>query len=323
MSASETTKRIGAVFLTVLVVGVILGGLHLGKRAGMDGADLGLLLGLLGAFTAPPLIWVLTEVLTAESTEESGRFLPPQRSALNFALEGREYARLYEFLTDFARRTHREEKTAHGRPNVTLSTFSGTLSGRKAKVAFETRPEGLIARFAVAADAAAPLKIERDSLVSPTHETGFDAKYFVTAPGEPSRRLLHKGSLRAAIDELFHRFRIRSIRLEGGELVVEGLSTLAEPGTARALLEALDRLAHLVERVPLEVKVLGGERRALKSEHGAARCSYCHGDLTGDEPDLVACALCSTVLHEGCWAELGRCPVLGCEGKSPERARAH
>ena len=73
--------------------------------------------------------------------------------------------------------------------------------------------------------------------------------------------------------------------------------------------------------MPILVQVLGGERRALRGKGGKARCGYCHDDVTGAEPDLVACDRCSTVLHEGCWTELGRCPVMGCAGRSPERRR--
>ncbi|MEZ0229225.1 MAG: RING finger protein [Planctomycetota bacterium] len=68
------------------------------------------------------------------------------------------------------------------------------------------------------------------------------------------------------------------------------------------------------------MKVLGGERLALAGSEGKARCAYCHEDVTGAEPDLVACEHCHTVLHADCYDELGRCPILGCTGTKPERA---
>jgi hypothetical protein len=82
------------------------------------------------------------------------------------------------------------------------------------------------------------------------------------------------------------------------------------------LLSQLARAARHLE-FPFELTVLLGGRRA------PARCSYCHGELTGNEPDFHACGACGTVLHEGCWAELGRCPVFGCRGLAErERSRA-
>lgn len=43
------------------------------------------------------------------------------------------------------------------------------------------------------------------------------------------------------------------------------------------------------------------------------RCPYCHDDLT---PALaVACGVCATLHHEECYAEYGRCAVLGCRGR--------
>jgi len=69
------------------------------------------------------------------------------------------------------------------------------------------------------------------------------------------------------------------------------------------------------------VRILGGREALVAHAHGATRCSYCHEVVTGSEPDLIACGKCSTVLHEGCWGELGRCPVMGCGGAVPERAR--
>jgi hypothetical protein len=135
---------------------------------------------------------------------------------------------------------------------------------------------------------------------------------------------LSKKALRDAIDALFERFPVTSLELKGGELRAEIPFARFRSGEgARSLLELLGTVAGELDRIPLDVHVLGGERRALRSRSGHARCAYCHADVTGAEPDLVACGLCSTVLHAGCWEELGRCPVLGCEGKSPERAQVH
>jgi len=88
------------------------------------------------------------------------------------------------------------------------------------------------------------------------------------------------------------------------------------------LLSTLADIARAFDPIGIRVKVLGDrELRALRGAGGEARCSYCHDNVTGVEPDLVACTACSTVLHDACWKDLGRCPVLGCTGSVPERAR--
>jgi hypothetical protein len=42
------------------------------------------------------------------------------------------------------------------------------------------------------------------------------------------------------------------------------------------------------------------------------RCALCHGALAASR--LMACALCGSVLHDDCRAELTRCPTLACDG---------
>lgn len=41
------------------------------------------------------------------------------------------------------------------------------------------------------------------------------------------------------------------------------------------------------------------------------RCAYCHDDL---DNKVTACNECRTILHQDCAKELGRCPILGCNG---------
>jgi hypothetical protein len=126
---------------------------------------------------------------------------------------------------------------------------------------------------------------------------------------------------RGVIKQIFDEFGAMQVFSTGGSLVaLVPTGRLAHRGDYETLLRLLDTAARAIEPVPLHVNVLGGERRAVLG-HGTPRCAYCHEDVTGLEPDLVACATCSTILHEGCWGELRRCPVLGCEGVSPERAR--
>jgi hypothetical protein len=139
---------------------------------------------------------------------------------------------------------------------------------------------------------------------------------------EHTNRVLAKhGLLVLAIRRVFAEFRASTLAIGDGRLsvVVARSLPLDQYGPLVYLLEEIAELA-APEPVAVPVGVLGGERQALKSG-GKLRCSYCHDAITGDEPDLVACRRCGTVLHEGCWREHGRCPVLGCDGRQPERGR--
>ncbi len=63
---------------------------------------------------------------------------------------------------------------------------------------------------------------------------------------------------------------------------------------------------------PAPVLVIPAARRRGPAE----RCSYCHGYLLPSERG-IACGDCRTELHAVCWAEIQRCPVLGCGGRAP------
>jgi hypothetical protein len=125
--------------------------------------------------------------------------------------------------------------------------------------------------------------------------------------------------LEALLGEAFDRFSVERVDLHDGKLVAEVRFLFVAPVFYGEILEVLRRAAALFDRAPLRVRILGGERRALCAG-GKARCAYCHADVSGDEPDLVACELCATVLHASCWDELERCPVLGCAGTRREES---
>jgi hypothetical protein len=181
-------------------------------------------------------------------------------------------------------------------------------------------------RVSLSVTAAVELSLERAKALTPneaffglrppvTGDTSFDARFHLEGA-----RIDREA--RRALAEIFDEFRASKIECRDGRLTATvPEEQLPRPGRYTFLLREMATAARALERVPLDVKILGGERQALAGEHGAARCSYCHAELTGSEPDLVACGSCSTVLHEGCWAELKRCPVLGCRGTVPERAR--
>jgi hypothetical protein len=120
--------------------------------------------------------------------------------------------------------------------------------------------------------------------------------------------------VREKIIEAFQSFGVTKVDVTAEELLATvPFETLRRVGDYPKLLDLLAQTACGLDRVRVRVQALAGTQ-------GRPRCAYCHADVSGEEPDLVACATCTTVLHDACWTELGRCPVLGCLGTSPERA---
>jgi hypothetical protein len=213
----------------------------------------------------------------------------------------------------------------HVRPKPVVPDGVVAPPGRTYAVDF---PDHIDARVSLAVKGAPDLFLERAA-----HVSDLEAFFRRPGPGETGdaefdQRFHLEGAridrdARRSLQSIFDEFKASRVESKDGRLTASvPLERLAHAESYTLLLEYLDKAARTLERVVLDVKVLGGERKALVGgAHGAARCSYCHGEVTGSEPDLVACGECSTVLHEGCWAELGHCPVLGCRSKTPERAR--
>lgn len=231
---------------------------------------------------------------------------------------------------------------------------AGVLEGgRAARVHFAPRssfPKSnrppMQAVLTVDAGSAPPIRISRESLLHKlasffvreeqssvhTGDGAFDAKFVVKAGDEPRARRALERDVRDLVRLAFERHEVQELVFENGEL--QALVTLSPAGLplsrvagkggvatpTRELLGILDRIARAFDRVSVDVRVLGGSRRALLGLEGHPRCAYCHDQVSGDEPDLVACNHCATVCHDGCWREHGSCPVLGCSGGSPERA---
>jgi hypothetical protein len=217
-----------------------------------------------------------------------------------------------------------------------LELLGKLASGRFAQVSFPQEGKGKgrreWVRLSVAADEAPALEVKRESwgvklekmlAIVRDDEIGdpaFDRRFIVRAlPG--TARDAFRAGLKDAVERLFAAFPVEALELGNGTLSVL-LPRHDVPSISYApILDALDAAARPFDRVGLHVRVLGGERRALRAAAGGARCGYCHETVTGIEPDLVACEKCQTVIHDACWRELGRCPVLGCRGAAPERAR--
>ncbi len=116
-----------------------------------------------------------------------------------------------------------------------------------------------------------------------------------------------KGGLAGSARALLEAFPDAEIRGSHAGLVI-GIE--AREGALSKLLE-LARQA----RVALEAA-----RIKPVSRGPAARCGFCHGDLLPEEDAgyraerRVTCEQCSSVVHETCWKDHGRCPNLGCAG---------
>jgi hypothetical protein len=198
----------------------------------------------------------------------------------------------------------------------TSARFRGELpSGRRAEVDFTRAAWGApvfarvrvgahVPRFELApADFSTRLAETFGGGRSRTGWAEFDRR-FVFESGDQARlaRLVRQGG-GDAIARLFERGPIE--RLEGTRDEVRAVvpAEAAAPSELAAILDALDGLAPLLE----------GPVVHLSESEPARRCALCHGELDG-ETARADCSRCGTVLHEACWNELGRCPVLGCRG---------
>lgn len=230
--------------------------------------------------------------------------------------------------------------------------FAGSLeSGRSASVSFSPRPDfpgqnqpPLQAELALDSREAPSLRISREHFRTKiakllglqddvdTGDARFDGQFLVKARDERRALAALEGEVRKLVSVAFERHGVAELAFQNGELRAyvplslrrRPLSrTTAKGGIGaplRELLVLLEQIARAFERVALDVRVLGGTRRALLGLEGRPRCAYCHGPVSGEEPDLVACDRCATVCHEECWREHGSCPVLACGGDRPERA---
>jgi hypothetical protein len=217
-------------------------------------------------------------------------------------------------------------------------SFAGPLrGGRRAKVDFFSETVGssttTYVRFFVEVGGAPSLSIRPEwfshklgKLIGVIREVEigvpeFDDRYLLEdAKAEPTKKLLSQ-EMRSFIDDAFARAQPRAVRFTPTGIVVEAAASSLDPDMYPAVLTTLLRCASLIDAKRVRVRVLGGTRRLVVGPRGAPRCAYCRADVTGEEPDLVACERCTTVVHAACWDEHGRCPIYGCEGRSAERGR--
>lgn len=128
---------------------------------------------------------------------------------------------------------------------------------------------------------------------------------------------------RAAL-ELLATCGVRRITCAGGWLTARRAfseQALREASTL-PLLDALARLAPLLARAPMRVRVggLDVEARAW-AEQDRLLCPYCRDDLAAEGLDATRCDRCRTAHHAECLREAGDCTVFGCrERAAPARA---
>jgi hypothetical protein len=257
--------------------------------------------------------------------------------------QGKSYDKIGDLITDVSAMTGLAgDRSQEGAwfPQVDRLRFEGKLpTGRRARLSFRQETHGssttTYGRFVVDADDAASLTITREGLDDKLlkwlgwkseieiGDPSFDERFLIqpSKNGEAGARKALARGLTTCVRECFDRYRAEAFLVANGELSIEIPIDALAPDAYRVVLATLDEAASFFDRVPIKVRGFAGMKRAFRSASGALRCAYCHDGISGDEPDLVACPRCATALHDHCWAEHGRCPVLGCTAIQPERAQ--
>jgi hypothetical protein len=217
--------------------------------------------------------------------------------------------------------------------------FAGELeSGRKARVTFlsegDEGPEYV--RLAVAIEGAPDLTVtegddeaRRAAMASgylteiTIQDQAFDDRFYIRGSGDgASATKALRGAFGRVVEEAFDQLSAVEVTVGGGEIALVARASKLEVERYRDVLAFLERGARAFERVALPVRD-PEVRRVHADVAGNMRCAYCHDRILGGQ-EIVTCGLCSTVLHDACLRELGRCPVLGCGSKlgdEPGRAR--
>jgi len=152
--------------------------------------------------------------------------------------------------------------------------------------------------------------------------TSFDRRFLIDAPSEEAREPLSEDAdVREAISALFRRWEVDELEIAEGVLRVKGDVVRLGVNQVQGLLGRLPQIAHAYDRAPTiavtirEPEAAPGPRFVWTGgRDDAARCPYCRDGFGEDQPHLVACAACGTLIHEECHEEHGECPILGCEG---------
>ena len=250
---------------------------------------------------------------------------------------GRRFDSLEDFVAKTAVSTGLEADARRDGWGLCRVLFTGRLaSGRFAKIWFERHQAGktyyYTVQLAVAADSDVKLEVTPEGLLAQlgswlglvkdvhTGDERFDERYWIESKTEGRALRAMSSGLKPMIERLFEVRQARKLAADRGWLELTIHAGSLDPFDYRRVLQELELAARTFDRVPLEVRVLGSVRKAVRDARGGTRCAYCHDGIDGREEGLVACERCHTVLHDECWRELAHCPLLGCAGRRPERA---
>jgi hypothetical protein len=223
-------------------------------------------------------------------------------------------------------------------PQLDQVLFKGELaSGRRAGIRFFSFTVGSSTRthvlFTVAADETPQLSIKLENVfhkigkvIGVTNEIevgdrSFDKRFLLSTTAPERARKALSPELRAVTTKLFDDFKIIELAIREGSLTAELDVDSTDPERYPLILELLDQGARSLDRKEVAVAVFEGKRKAIVDAQGTIVCPFCRENLTGTEPSLVSCERCQTVVHAACWDEHKGCPVFGCAGTTPERAR--
>ncbi|MBL4850227.1 MAG: hypothetical protein JKY65_32260 [Planctomycetes bacterium] len=230
---------------------------------------------------------------------------------------------------------------ALGASGITSHLVTGSVNGRRVVIEVGYRPftaRGSDARYPIRARLQlrhAPnitVRIRRDAGLAALQKlTGyvtdvevaegdpFDEKYLVEAHSDAARAGLAARDVRSAIHRLIAFCKLDEVRLGEGWLEVRGDPSHLNTGLFLDLLETLDMLAHTYDRSPAPSIAARPVFAWKGGRDSKTRCPYCHDALEDATSEAGACHGCGTLIHTVCHEELGRCPIMGCEGRSLER----
>lgn len=198
-----------------------------------------------------------------------------------------------------------------------LGWLPGSAIGYPLTVAMDLRNAPPALRLRIRKDAGLAAVEKALGLVRDVEVSGgdrFDRRYLVEADSDPAGAPLADEGVRESVNAIIARWDLSEIRIQDDRLTVRGDSRWLGQAMLNELLYELDVLAHAYDRVPAPLIGVTPRFFWVGGTDAAPRCPYCH-DGIGDDHDLTACAVCSTLIHGECLEENQGCPILGCGGR--------
>ncbi|HBP21021.1 MAG TPA: hypothetical protein DEA08_24950 [Planctomycetes bacterium] len=197
----------------------------------------------------------------------------------------------------------------------------GTFAGRAVRVEISEinelgAPEDGLTLYAFAESFEGLHDLELRVVALP--EGGYHAAYQGETPQSTARagQVLSNRDVKRALGQLFEDLDVRRLEIAGDRVEVErpGRDRDLAPERVKRLLRPLTALLRGVEETLKKAPALTVNFRSADDIDWSERfCPYCKDSLESD--DRVSCEGCSTVMHDECYAELGKCTTFGCEGR--------